>query len=111
MMQVMPIPERTAEQRAAALHKAHEARSARAAIRAGMRAGEIDPLVVLDEWQRDETWAALPARIWLLSLPGVGEATADKVMAQAGVSRTRRLRGLGQHQREALRAFALGRRT
>lgn len=107
----MPIPERTAEQRAEALRKAHEARTARAAIRAGMRAGDIDPLVVLDEWHKDETWASLPARIWLLSLPGVGEATADKVMESAGVSRTRRLRGLGQHQRDALRAFAQSRRS
>jgi len=107
----MPIPERTAQQRAAALTKAHEARAARAALRAAMRSGAVDPLVVLEEWQRDETWASLPARVWLLSVPGVGEATADKVMNQAGISRTRRLRGLGHHQREALKEFAAGRCT
>lgn len=102
----MAIPERTPEQRADALRKAHRARAERAELRASMREGRIDPVTVLVNWQTNESWGSLPARVWLLSCPGVGEATADRVMSQAGISASRRLRGLGPHQRQTLLEFA-----
>jgi len=103
------IPERTPEQRADALRKAHRARAERAELRASMRAGLVDPVEVLVNWESNECWGALPARVWLLSVPGVGEATADRVMSQAGISASRRLRGLGMHQRQTLLEFAQSR--
>lgn len=38
----------------------------------------------------------------LTTLPGVGKATADRALAEAGVAEGRRVKGLGDRQRKAL---------
>jgi ribosomal protein S13 len=44
------------------------------------------------------------------ALPGVGPKGVERIMAECGIATSRRLRGLGQRQREALVARTWGRR-
>ena len=45
----------------------------------------------------------------LESMPGVGKVRAQRIMEKIGISASRRVRGLGTHQRAALmREFAAG---
>ena len=49
-------------------------------------------------------WAALRVTWLLESLPGVGKVRADKVITSLGIAPSRRIQGLGTHQRAALLA-------
>jgi len=88
------VPPLTDEQRAAALEKAAAARRARA---------ELTTLKqVLDDAENDEAVAKLKVSALLESLPGVGKARAAAVMEQLEIAPSRRVRGLGERQRQAL---------
>lgn len=91
------LPELTPEQRAAALVRAAEARTERAHIKMDIRSGKVDPSRLVLEPEG----AARRMRIFefLTSCPGIGAATARKLIAEVGVSETRRLQGLGSRQR------------
>ena len=93
------LPTLTPEQREQALKKATEARSARSAALAEIRAGKLDPAQVL------ETPGVLQrakVRQVLLAVPGIGPVKADGLLAQAKVDPSRRVGGLGANQRKAL---------
>lgn len=94
------LPELTPEQRAAALVRAAEARTERAHIKMDIRSGKVDPSRLVLEPEG----AARRMRIFefLTSCPGIGAATARKLIAEVGVSETRRLQGLGSRQRAML---------
>ncbi len=98
----MAIPQLTAEQRADALAKAIELRTRRAQVKEQIKLGQISVENVLTIAQSDEIVGGIRVLAFLESLPGVGKIKAANLMDSIGISQTRRLRGLGEHQRKAL---------
>lgn len=64
---------------------------------------------LLDRSGDDEIVGKMKVLAVLESLPGVGKVKARRTMEEIGISDTRRVRGLGAQQRDALlRAFPSG---
>lgn len=100
----MAIPTLTPEQRADALARALELRTRRAQVKDQIKAGLVSVDNALTIAQTDEIVGGIRVITFLESLPGVGKVKAAAIMEAIGISPTRRLRGLGQHQRAALAA-------
>lgn len=104
----MTLPPLTAEQRAAALEKAAEARRVRAAARQQLKhAGARLPLVleeIVSRAQHEEALGKMRVAALLDALPGIGKVRAAALMERLEISPTRRVRGLGGKQRAALAA-------
>ncbi|ASN52053.1 MULTISPECIES: integration host factor, actinobacterial type [Sinomonas] len=92
-------------QRRDALEKAVAARVARAEAKALLRSGEATVGEVLERAQTDEALARLKVTDMLESLHGVGPVRALAILEGLGIAPSRRLRGLGAHQRRALVDF------
>jgi hypothetical protein len=90
------------DERSAARHKATAARAARASVKARLKSGETSVADVIDDGHRDEAIGRLKVLELLKALPGVGDVRAAGIMAEVGIAPTRRIRGLGVHQRKAL---------
>ena len=100
----------TEEERAAALAKARISRSHRAQIKAEVRVGNLTVEQVLDLASTDEAVAKMRVSELLESIPGVGKVRAVAILDRMGISRTRRIMGLGYRQRAALtKEFAIPR--
>jgi hypothetical protein len=97
-------PQLTPEQRAAALEKAGIARRARAELKEKLKLGLVSFPELLDQAASDEIIGKMKVLAVLESLPGVGKVKARRTMDDIGISETRRVRGLGVQQREALLA-------
>ena len=105
----MPLPPLTPEQRAAALEKAAAARKARAALRDRLKHEGVSLSEVLHSGETDDVIGKMRVSAVLESMPGVGKVRAQRIMEKLGISLSRRVRGLGAHQRAALeREFADG---
>jgi transposase len=105
----VPLPPLTPEQRAAALEKAAEARRVRAELRAKLKHSGTSLAQVLETGETDEVVGKTKVSVVLESMPGVGKVRAARIMEKLGISPSRRVRGLGEHQRAALeREFATG---
>jgi len=99
----MPLPPTlTAEQRQAALEKAAQARKARAELKERLKMGSITLAELLGQSEGDDIIGKMKVVAVLESLPGVGKVKAHRTMEDIGISMTRRVRGLGAQQREAL---------
>lgn len=99
----MPLPPvLTPEQRQAALAKAGEARRARAELKEKLKMGSVSLQELFDRGTQEDAVAKLKVVTVLESLPGVGKVRARKAMQELDISDTRRVRGLGNKQREAL---------
>lgn len=98
----MALPPLTPEQRAAALEKAAAARQARAEVKARLKYSQGSLAEVIEQGRTDDVIGKLKVSALLESLPGVGKIKARAIMAEIGISETRRLRGLGPHQAAAL---------
>ena len=98
----MALPPLTPEQRAAALEKAAAARQARAEVKNRLKYSQGSLAEVLEQAKTDDVIGKLKVSALLESLPGIGKIKARAIMAEIGISETRRLRGLGPHQRAAL---------
>lgn len=99
----MPLPPSlTPEQRQAALEKAAVARRQRAEVKEKLKAGSLSLGELFEQADQDETLAKLKVVSVLESLPGVGKVRARRLMQELDISESRRLRGLGRNQREAL---------
>ena len=96
----MALPQLTDEQRKEALEKAAAARHARAELREKIKTGQVTLEEVLDS--DDPIAARLKVSALIESLPGYGKAKAAKIMAELGISSTRRVKGLGARQPEQL---------
>ena len=96
----MPLPQLTDEQRRAALEKAAAARHARAELRDNIKSGKITLKEVIES--DDPIANRMKVSALIESLPGYGKAKAAKVMSDLGISPSRRVRGLGERQREQL---------
>jgi hypothetical protein len=99
----MALPQLTEEQRKQALEKAAEARRARAEIKQQLKNGTLTLPQVLDR-PDDPNVGKMKVASVLESLPGVGKVRARKIMERLDISSTRRVRGLGAKQKEALLA-------
>nr|WP_210727274.1 integration host factor, actinobacterial type [Sanguibacter hominis] len=101
---VIPValPPLTPEQRAAALEKAAEARKARAEIKNRLKYSQGSLSSVIEAGKTDDVIGKMKVVALLESLPGVGKVKAQAIMTEVGIAQSRRIRGLGPHQAEAL---------
>ena len=99
----MPLPQLTEEQRRAALAKAAEARRKRADIKAKLKNGGLGLSECLQQAESDEILGKMKVAAMLEALPGVGKVRAQKVMEELNISSSRRLRGLGDKQKQSLK--------
>ena len=95
-------PSLTSEQRQAALEKAAEVRKERSELKSRLKMGSITFSEVLEMAETDEVVAKTKVLSVLESLPGVGKVKARRTMEDIGIAESRRLRGLGDQQREKL---------
>ncbi len=98
----MPLPEQTPEQRAAALAKAAEARRIRAEIKELLRTGTITFDEVLARAETEVMIGGLKVESVLAALPGLGKIKTKRLLEALEIDGSRRLRGLGDRQRQAL---------
>jgi hypothetical protein len=99
----MPLPTLTPEQRQQALEKAAEARRKRAELKAQLKSGNTTLATILAK-DSDETVGKMKVSSVLESMPGVGKVRARKIMEKLDISASRRVRGLGSKQKDALLA-------
>ncbi len=95
-------PQLTDEQRAAALAKAAEVRRIRAETKELLKMGSITFSELLQRAEDDDAIAGMKIASVLPSLPGMGKVKAKRLMEEVGIADNRRIRGLGDKQREAL---------
>ena len=98
----MPLPSLTPEQRAAALVKAAAARKSRAELKVRLKTSGARLDEVLADGAHDEVIGKMKVVAVLEAMPGVGKVRAQKIMERLEISPSRRVRGLGAKQREAL---------
>ena len=98
----MALPPLTPEQRAAALEKAAAARRARADLKVRLKSSGTSLGDVLADGDSDEVIGNMKVVAVLEAMPGVGKVRAQKIMERLEISPSRRVRGLGSKQREAL---------
>jgi hypothetical protein len=96
------LPPLTPEQRAAALEKAAAARRARAELKVRLKSSGTSLGDVLSDGETDEVIGKMKVVAVLEAMPGVGKVRAQKIMERLEISPSRRVRGLGSKQREAL---------
>jgi hypothetical protein len=99
----MPLPPLSPEDRQKALEKAAEARKKRAELKGQLKSGKMTLSEVLTT-EGDDTVGKMKVSAVLEALPGVGKVRARKIMEKLDISATRRIKGLGPKQREALLA-------
>ena len=98
----MPLPPPlTEEQRRQALEKAAIARRKRAELKDELKRGVTSLKDLLGRTQ-DEIVGKMKVSTVLESLPGVGRVRAKKIMERLDISESRRMRGLGQKQKDNL---------
>ncbi len=95
-------PTLTPKQRAEALVKATAARRSRAEIKSKVKSGEISIGDVLHIAGEDQSIGKMRVSELLESIPGVGKIRAKLMMERLSISSTRRIQGLGRHQRGEL---------
>lgn len=98
----MALPPLTPEQRAAALEKAAAARRSRAELKVRLKSSGASLRDVLDSGESDEAIGKMRVLAVLEAMPGVGKIKAARIMEKLEISPSRRVRGLGVKQREAL---------
>jgi hypothetical protein len=96
------LPPLTPEQRAAALEKAAAARRSRAELKVRLKSSGASLRDVLDSGETDEAIGKMRVLAVLEAMPGVGKIKAARIMEKLEISPSRRVRGLGVKQREAL---------
>ena len=100
----MALPPLTPDQRAAALEKAAKARKDRAEVKNNLKRGSTTLPAVLKQGQSDDIVGKMKVSSLLEAMPGVGKVRAKKIMEKLDVSTSRRIRGLGEKQKQALLA-------
>lgn len=97
----MALPELSGEEKLSALKKAQEMRSKRKEIRVKLKKGSLG-LEEIFQSVDDDLYGKMRVIYMLESLPRVGKLTAQKLMLEIGIDQARRLKGLGQRQKNAL---------
>ncbi|MBT2430005.1 integration host factor [Streptomyces sp. ISL-112] len=96
----MALSALTPSQRAEALEKAKAVRKERADLMTQLKAGTL-PLTDLLA-REDAVVGKIRVRRVLESLPGIGAVRAGQLLADLGISESRRVQGLGANQRTRL---------
>ena len=97
-------PKLTDEQRKAALAKAAEARRVRAGVKELLKTGSMRISELFEKAENDDLIAGLKVESLIASMPGTGKIKAKRLMESIGIAENRRIRGLGENQKEALLA-------
>jgi len=100
----MAPPKLSAEQRTAALVKAAEARRLRAELKELLKTGSLSLPQLLERAAVDPIVAGMKVNSLLAAMPGTGKVKAKRMMETVGIADNRRIRGLGDRQRDALLA-------
>jgi hypothetical protein len=96
----MPLPELTDDQKLEALKKAQAVRRERSQLRSRLKRGEATvEEILMDD---DPVTSRMKVTYLLRSLPRIGKVKAKKIMDEIGIDESRRVKGLGRRQREAL---------
>ena len=95
-------PVLTPEQRAAALKKAAEARTARAELKEKLKMGSVTLADALAKSDSDDVIGNMRVLAMLEALPGVGKVKARRLMEEIEIAENRKVRGLGPKQRGLL---------
>ena len=98
----MALPELDPETRAAALAKAAEVRRIRAELKQMLKSGEVTLRQVLERSGDSAALEKMRVIDVLGAMPAYGPVKARRLMEELDIAPTRRLRGLGPRQREAL---------
>ena len=98
----MSVPGRSADQRARALDAALVARRERSRLRAALKARELSAVDVITGAPTHPLWAAVKVTWLLESIPGIGTVRAARIMTDLRIAPSRRVQGLGEHQRADL---------
>lgn len=99
----MALPPRLSdEERTRALEVAKLSRQERAQVKAEIRKGEISLAQFIERAESNSVLAKMRVIDLLESLPGYGKIRAQAVMEKFEISPTRRVQGLGRHQRASL---------
>jgi len=107
----VPVPPLDDDARRRALDVAAESRRVRAEWKRRLGVGEADVAMLMEAAATDPALAGLRVADALGALPGVGPKGVARIMEDCGIAATRRLRGLGRRQRDALRAGTWGRQA
>ncbi len=101
----MAIPQLSKEQLEAARAAATEARRARAELKTQIKSGQLSLDEALSRASRDDTLSRVKVVDLLRSLPRVGVTRSAEIMESLDIAANRRIRGLGRHQVERLKAM------
>jgi hypothetical protein len=97
-------PKLTDEQRRVALEKAAEARRVRAEVKELLKTGSLRLSELLERAETDHIVAGLKVESLIAAMPGTGKIKSKRLMERLGIADNRRIRGLGEKQKEALLA-------
>jgi hypothetical protein len=98
----MALPVLTPEQRQESLARAASARKARSGALGKVRSGDVTLAAVIAD--PDSPLQRARVRQLVLAVPGFGPVKAGALFEELRIDPSRRLRGLGSRQREALAA-------
>lgn len=104
----MNLPHLSHEQRADARVKAVAARAVRSQVKQDLKTGLTSVADVLGAAVAEPALERLRVSDLLEALPGIGKVRATVIMSELGIAPTRRVRGLGVHQRRALVDYLAG---
>ena len=95
----------TSEERSRAVSKATAARARRAEAKSAGKTGSLSLGELFRLAEEEEALARLKVTELLESFHGIGPVRSLAILDQLGIAASRRLRGLGVHQRQALIDF------
>ncbi|HJR93457.1 MAG TPA: integration host factor, actinobacterial type [Acidimicrobiia bacterium] len=95
-------PKLTDEQRKAALVRAAEARRVRAEVKELLKTGSLRISELFQRADSDDLLAGLKVESLIAAMPGTGKIKAKRLMESLGIAENRRIRGLGDNQKQAL---------
>ncbi|MFC8302450.1 integration host factor, actinobacterial type [Specibacter sp. NPDC057265] len=104
----MNLPQLSQQERADARTKAIAARAVRSQTKLDLKTGHTSVAAVLSAAAREPALDRLKVCELLEALPGIGKVRATVIMSELGIAPTRRVRGLGVHQRRALLEYLAG---
>lgn len=74
----------------------------RAEVKELLKTGSLSVKELFDQADSDDLIAGLKVERMIAAMPGMGKIKASRLMESLGIAENRRLRGLGDRQREAL---------
>ena len=98
-------PSLSPQQREAALEKAAAARRVRAETKDQLKMGLVSFDELLRLAESDDLVGKMKTLTALATMQKIGKVKARRLMAEVGIAESRRLKGLGENQRDQLVAF------